>query len=293
MNKILFSLLFLPLFTYAQNLRFTPLEQYGITQLFPFGYSVNNNDYKEYAKNKKNNSKIKNNSAISNIFLYEDKSKSNIYGIGIRFKNKKLGEDFISSLNLGKPETRTSISDLGYMVNSTVYNNLYFENFIIRYSSMDHIEVYCYDYVPYIDNYDEFEKIGTSFLDLNYKLDCNTGSSISNFAYFAKAGKQTVSYTFSYEGINWMFANEVIFLLDDGNTIKLPLKHTRNLDGAICKETCIVDLDINQARSLAKQSSAKYKVNGEKFSVAYSLNPALISSLHYAIECIDNKKWIN
>jgi hypothetical protein len=253
---------------------------------------VNNSDYKEYAKNKKNKSKIKDNPSISNVFFYENKSKNNIYGIGIQFKSKKIGEEFISSLNLRNPEVRTSVSDLGYMTNSTKYNNLYYDRFVIRYSSMDHIEVYCYDYAPFIDNYDEFEKIGTSFLDINYKLDCNNGISNANFAYYIKGDTQTISFLFSYEGSEWMFANEVTFLLDDGETIKSQLNHTRNLDGNVCKETCIINIDITQARILSQQKLAKYKISGEKFNAAYILNPALISSLDYAIECLANKKGL-
>lgn len=290
MRKLLFTLLLLPLFAYGQDLYFTPLENYGITQSFPFGYSVKNDDYKEYAKNKKNKSKIKDNPSISNVFFYEDKSKNNIYGIGIQFKSKKIGEEFISSLNLGSPEIRTSVSDLGYSTNSTKYNNLYYDRFVIRYNSMDHIEVYCYDYAPFIDNYDEFEKTGTSFLDINYKLDCDNGMANSNFAYFINGDIPTISFLFSYEGIAWMFANEVTFLLDNGETIKAELKHTRNLDGIVCKETCIANIDIAQARTLSQQKMAKYKISGEKFNIAYILNPALVSSLDYAIECLDNKK---
>lgn len=277
---------------YGQELYFAPLEKYGITQSFPFGYSVNNDDYKEYAKNKKNRSKVKDNTSISNVFFYEDKSKNNIYGIGIRFKSKKLGEEFLSSLNLGTPETRTSVSDLGYMTNSTVYNHLYLDRFIIKYGSTDHIEVYCYDYAPYTDKFDEFEKMGTSFLDIKFPLDCNAGTSNSNFIYFIKDNKQTIDFSFSYTGVNWMFANEVTFLLDNGDTIKLPLNHSRDLDGLICKETCIADITIDQVRTLVDQKSAKYKITGEKFNIVYSLNPALISSLRYIIECYDNNKGI-
>lgn len=285
-------LLFVSILSHGQDLYFAPLKKYGIIQTFPFGYSTNNSDYKEYAKDRKNKSKIKDNPAISNIFFYEDKSKNYIYGIGIRFKSKNIGEEFISDLNLGTSETYTSVSDLGYMTNSTIYNNLYFDRFVIRYSSMDHIEVYCYDYASYIDNYDEFEKIGTSFLDINYKLDCNTGTSNSNFVYFTKDNNKTMGFSFSYQGIEWMFANEVTFLLDNGDTIKLPLSHSRNMDGLICKETCISDMDIEQTRILAQQSSAKYKISGDKFNVVYILNPALISSLKYVIECFDNKRVI-
>lgn len=81
MENILFSLL--TLFTYAQDLRFTPLEQYAITQSFPFGYSINNNEYKEYAKNK---SKVKDKIFISSIFFTKIKAKNIYEYVGLKYK---------------------------------------------------------------------------------------------------------------------------------------------------------------------------------------------------------------
>ncbi|MCL2598094.1 MAG: hypothetical protein FWD66_10705 [Paludibacter sp.] len=301
MKKVIFIILLLSINTivYSQESEkyFPLLNGLGIEQTMPFGTKFSDDVFVNYDKNRKNNSKIKDNKYVSSLFYFLNKNKTCVYAIRLDFKKKEFGIEFINNIEKlsSKSETYTHSYFVGAGMNldmTNIYTNIYYKDFIIRYESPESVYIYNYNYGSFLEKYDEFEKTGLCKLDDEFKLDCGkSGYSASSFVYFAiKPNKKTISFQFNYNGKDWMFANKVIFLLGNGNTIEIALNNSRDMkkdeDGKpYCNELCVGDLTENQVDALLQNNDVKFRVVGDKFNQEFLLNPFLIASLRYAKKC--------
>lgn len=280
----LFSLLLLiciHLNIHAQSLSNSSIIQdiFGAEQILEFGTDSSSATFANYQENIKKLSKVKGAKGILRITYFAESkvNKAEITFIGPQALRKYL------SIIKEKADQTFNIIQGGFF--SSKLPEIYCIKNFTFIPKDGKLIVICNDYLKPVEHYDEFNKIYSSFIRPNVDIciDNNTYNVYFSEFHPTTGDDRVLFINVEYIGRDWMFINEALILLDDGEVIPIKLVGKRKNNSISCFEVCSGSITKQQAEKILNQQKAKIRISGENLSEDFLLPNMAKSSLKYAL----------
>lgn len=254
-------------------------DLFGAEQLLEFGTDSSSAIFTNYQDNIKKLSKVKGVKGILRITYF---AENKVNKAEVTFLGPQTLRKYLSVIKENADQTFNIIQ--GGFFSSKLPEIYCIKNFTFI-PKEGKLIVICNDYLKPVEHYDEFNKIYSSFIRPNVDIciDNNTYNVYFSEFHPTTGDDRVLFINVEYIGRDWMFINEALILLDDGEVIPIKLVGKRKNNSISCIEVCSGSITKQQAEKILNQQKAKIRISGENFSEDFLLPNMAKSSLKYAL----------
>lgn len=262
------------------------LDSLGVKQTFPFG-ALETNKKEKIKKNKWFSGEV---SYLTDYVIYAVKLKSKDFNKLKQYVTTLLGEPRIVKYIRMSPTIDWA--------NEYVYDVP--DKYYISIRDNGEFSIYALDFMRNEGGIDEFDKSGISYFDLENRFNLKGDDQIHlkpTYYWSKKFNNDAFKFQIEYQGKDWMFLNEIEFLLDNDEVLSYKLSPKRKtgelITSYVCLENDFITIPDDDWDKIIQSKKTKVRFTGENSSAVFVLNPIHIYAMKVASFLKVEKKYLN